>query len=257
MRDLFEDLFPTEPLDPVSAARASVRRQLKRRCYDVVSIFPDADGLFAIVLDGRPVRTPARAHLALPTPALAEAVAAEWQAQIDVIDPARMPLTRLANSTIDGVAHALASVSGEIENYLGSDLLFYRAASPAGLVARQAAHWDPILTWAGDVFGARFVLAEGVVHVRQPDVALGAMRAAIPADPWRLAAVHTVTTLTGSGLIALALAAGRLEVDAAWAAAHVDEDWNMELWGRDALALDRRAAREAEMRAAALVLSSL
>jgi chaperone required for assembly of F1-ATPase len=145
-------------------------------------------------------------------------------------------------------------VAAEIEKYLASDLLFYRASAPAGLVERQAVHWDPILAWAREVAGAGFVLAEGVMFVTQPETALAAAAALVPRDPWRLAAVHAVTTLTGSAVIALALAHGGIGLDAAWSAAHVDEDWNMDFWGRDTLAIERRRHREGEMRAAATVL---
>jgi chaperone required for assembly of F1-ATPase len=168
-----------------------------------------------------------------------------------------MPLTRLANSIIDGVAPSPAPVTDEIEKYLGTDLLFYRAEGPPGLVESQRRHWDPIVEWAREALGARFVLAEGVMHVAQPPEASAGAAAAIPKDPWRLGAVHVATTLTGSALLALALAAGRITVDEAWAAAHVDEDWNMEFWGRDELALQRRAYRFAEMQAAARVLDAL
>jgi chaperone required for assembly of F1-ATPase len=194
--------------------------------------------------------------------ALAEALAAEWDAQRDKVDPAAMPLTRLANSIIDGVAPRPAPVAAEIEQYLGSDLLLYRAAEPAGLVEAQRSHWDPMLDWARDSLGARFVLAEGIVHVAQPEAAVAAGAAAIPkgadiVEAWRLGALSVVTTLTGSALLALALAAGRLSVDDAWAATHVDEDWNMSFWGRDELALQRRSYRFAEMQAAATVLETL
>ncbi len=167
---------------------------------------------FAILLDGRPVKTPAGNALALPSRALAEAVAAEWDAQQERIDPAAMPLTRLANSIIDGVARAPAPVAEEVAKYLGSDLVCYRADTPEGLVAKQAQHWDPILDWARTL-GARFVLGEGVMFVAQPDHAIAAARAAIPSDPWRLGAVSVITTLTGSALIALAVSQGRLTVD--------------------------------------------
>jgi chaperone required for assembly of F1-ATPase len=200
------------------------------------------------------VRTPAQRILAAPTRAVAEAIAAEWQVQGDVVDPSTMPLTRLANAIIDGVADRPQPVAGEIAKYLSSDLLFYRAASPAGLVERQHRHWDPVLAWAAQVLGARFALAEGVVHVAQPEHAIGAARAAIPEGPWPLGALHAATTLTGSALLALALAHGKLSVEEAWQAAHVDEDWNMEQWGRDTPALERRAFRFAELKAAAVVL---
>jgi chaperone required for assembly of F1-ATPase len=226
---------------------------LRHRFYDTASTVAAAEG-FAIELDGKGVRTPAGRVLAAPTPALAQAIAAEWDAQRDVIDPAKMPLTRLANSIIDGVADNAAAVAAEIVKYLASDLVCYRAGSPQGLVERQARHWDPILAFARDMLGARFVLTEGVVPISQPEPALAAAAAAIPTDPWRLGAVSTVTTLTGSALIALALLRGAITVDAAWQAAHVDEDWNIAQWGEDDLATERRAFRFAEFQAAATVL---
>jgi chaperone required for assembly of F1-ATPase len=256
MRDLFEDIFKNAPLDPVQAARRAVRPHLRRRFYQRAEV-EDADGEFRIVLDGRPVKTPARRTLAAPTRVLAQALAAEWEAQRDVIDPAKMPLTRLANTIIDGVTDAPSAVAAEVNRYLACDLVFYRAPGPAGLVAWQAEAWDPVLAWVRETLGARFVLAEGIAFVAQPADALAAASSAIPTDPWRLGAMHAITTLTGSALIAIALSRGALSVDAAWAAAHVDEDWNMKFWGRDALALERRAARFAEMQAAAIVLEAI
>jgi chaperone required for assembly of F1-ATPase len=253
MRDILQDLFINEPLDPTEAARRSMRPQLRKRFYDRARVGEDAP--FTVLLDGRSVKTPLGNGLALPSRALAEAVAAEWQAQGERIDPATMPLTRLANTIIDGVVVAPAGVAEEVAKYLGSDLVFYRADSPEGLVTMQAQHWDPLLDWARETLGARFVLGEGVVFVAQPEHAVAAAGAAIPADPWRLGAVNVITTLTGSALIALAVEQGHLRVDAAWAAAHVDEDWNMAQWGRDEIALDRRAKRFAEMQAAATVLN--
>src|SRR6516165_7587090 len=255
MRDLFEDIFRNAPLDPTQAARRAVRPQLRRRFYQRADV-EDADGEFRVVLDGRPVKTPARRSLAAPKRALAQALAAEWEAQRDVIDPAKMPLTRLANS-IDGVIDAPSAVAAEVERYLACDLVFYRAPAPAGLVTRQAKAWDPVLAWVREILGADFVLAQGIAFVAQPAQSLVAAGSAIPTDPWRLGAVHAVTTLTGSALIAIALARGALSVDAGWAAAHVDEDWNMEFWGRDQLALEHRAARFAEMQAAATVLEAV
>jgi chaperone required for assembly of F1-ATPase len=208
-----------------------------------------------VLLDGRPVKTPAKNALAAPTQPLAQAIAAEWDAQGARIDPASMPLTRIANSIIDGVAPAPEPVAEDLAKYLGSDLLCYRAGTPDGLVRRQTEHWDPILDWARTTLGARFVLSEGIVFVTQPDHAIAAARASIPADAWRLGAAHVVTTLTGSALIALALCADRIDVDAAWAASNVDEDWNMQLWGRDEMALVARAARFADLQAAGTVLA--
>ncbi|HUI13854.1 MAG TPA: ATP12 family protein [Xanthobacteraceae bacterium] len=251
------DLFATIPLDdPVTAARRGGRAALRRRSYAATGTNP-VDGGYAVVLDGKPVRTPAGRVLAMPALALARAIAAEWAAQRDVIDPATMPMTRLANAIIDGVAEKPGAVASEIEKYLASDLLFYRASGPQPLRERQEALWDPILAWARDALGANFVLAEGVVHVAQPDAALKAAAAAIPSDPWRLGALDVITTLTGSALIALALAQGPLTADAAWQAAHVDEDWNVAQWGKDEMAMQRRGFRFAEFSAAVAVLRQL
>jgi chaperone required for assembly of F1-ATPase len=251
MRELFENAPPD---DPSEATRRSMRTVLPRRFYETAATAAVADG-YAVRLDDKPIRTPARRMLAAPTLALGEAIAAEWQAQKDVIDPAKMPLTRLANAIIDGVADAPQPVAAEIAKYLASDLLLYRAGAPPGLVERQAQHWDPILAWARQALGADFKLGEGVVHVAQPEAALAAARAAIPLEPWRLGAVHAMTTLTGSALIALAMARGALSADAAWQAAHVDEDWNMAQWGRDEMAAARQEFRFAEFQAAATVLA--
>jgi chaperone required for assembly of F1-ATPase len=253
MRDIFTEIFENQPLDPTEAARRAVRPRLRKRFYKLAAAGEGGQNV-PVLLDGKPVMTPARRPLAAPTRALAEAIAAEWNAQVEEIDPARMPLTRLANAIIDAVAEKPREVAAEIENYLGSDLVCYRAETPAGLVERQAQAWDPVLAWARVTLGASFVLGAGVMHVAQPAAAIAAARAAIPADAWRLGAVSAVTSLTGSGLIALALAAGALGVETAWAAAHVDEDWQMTQWGRDELALARRDFRYAEMAAAAKVL---
>jgi chaperone required for assembly of F1-ATPase len=250
MRELFDNIPPE---NPVEAARRGARPALRRRFYETATAAED----FTVRLDDKLLRTPAGRVLAAPTLALAQAIAAEWDAQRALIDPSTMPLTRLANAIIDGVADCPGPVAAEVEKYLASDLVCYRGSAPEALVERQARAWDPILTWAGDTLGAHFVVGEGVVHVAQPAAALAAARAAIPDDPWRLGAVHAATTLTGSALIALALLCGRLTAEEAWHAAHIDEDWNIEKWGEDALAAERRTFRFAEMQAAALVLRSL
>jgi chaperone required for assembly of F1-ATPase len=256
MRDIFDDISKNQPLDPTEAARRNMRPQLRRRFYKAVSVEKQPGG-YAVLLDGRPVKTPARRALAAPTEALAQALADEWEAQREMVDPAAMPLTRLANSIIDGVADAPAAVRAEVAKFLGSDLVCYRAGSPDGLVERQGRHWDPVVAWARDTLGARFVLGEGVMFVRQPEEALAAAASAIPDEAWRLGAISAITSLTGSALIALAVARGHLSAEDAWVAAHVDEDWNTHLWGRDEQALERRAARDAEMQAAAKVLALL
>jgi chaperone required for assembly of F1-ATPase len=250
MRDLFTEIFENQPLDPMEAARKGARPNLRKRFYERAHV----DKAGALLLDGKSVRTPARRTLAAPTQALAEHLAAEWNAQTDVIDPARMPLTRLANAIIDAVSDAPQPVADEIARYLASDLLFYRAEAPGGLVEKQSRGWDPVLNWVREAFGARFVIAQGVVHVTQPRDAVAAVQAAIPRDPWVLGAMSTVTTLTGSALLAIALAHGAVDPEAAWAAAHVDEDWQMSQWGHDEIALERRAYRRSEFDAAVTVL---
>ncbi|MBI5127875.1 MAG: ATPase [Rhodopseudomonas palustris] len=256
MRELFDDVAGKSQLDPEEAVRRTTRTALPKRFYTTAAISETPDG-FAITLDGRPVKTPTRNALAAPRRELAEAIAAEWQAQQELIDPATMPLTRLANSVIDGVARRIDEVTDDIAKYFGSDLLFYRAGHPDELIAREAQHWDPVLFWAADEFGAHFILAEGIIHVGQPDSAIAAARGALPRDPWSVGALHVVTTITGSALLALALVKGRLDPDQVWAAAHVDEDWNIERWGLDEEVAARRAAREVEFRAAARVLAAV
>src|SRR3954453_21301541 len=253
MRELFEDVFGKEPLDPMESARRNMRPNLRKRFYENAAAGEGAP--YPVLLDKRVVKTPAGSTLAAPTQSLAQAIAAEWNAQRERIDPATMPLTKLANMIIDGVVPNPAPVSDEIAKYLGSDLVCYRAGEPEGLVAAQAKHWDPVLAWGRDTHGARFVLGEGVMFVAQPEAAIAALRTAIPSDPWRLGAVHLITTLTGSALIALALAVGELSVEEAWAAAHVDEDWNMALGGRGEIALAPLASPFADMQAAAPVLT--
>ena len=159
------------------------------------------------------------------------------------------------NSIIDGVTGQEEPVAGDILKYLGSDLLFYRADGPESLIERQAEMWDPLINWARDTLGARFILAQGIVHVMQPEEAIAAVRKALPRDAWRLGAMHSITTLTGSALLALALACGAITPEGVWRAAHVDEDFNMETWGRDEQAVARREFRTKEFEAAARILA--
>jgi chaperone required for assembly of F1-ATPase len=254
MRDIFTEIFESQPTDPTEAARRAMRPRLRKRFYKRAHVGERGEAGFPVLLDGKPVATPGGRPLTAPTAPLAHDIAAEWDAQKGEIDPARMPLTRLANAVIDAVADAPEAVAEEVAKYLGSDLLFYRADAPAGLVERQARAWDPLLAWAREELGARFLTVEGVMFAVQPEEAVVAARARVPAEPWRLAAVCSITSLTGSALLALALAHGAIDADEAWVAAHVDEDWQMEQWGRDEIALARRAFRYAEMQAAAAVL---
>ncbi len=257
MRDIFTEIFENQPLDPMVSARQGARASLRKRFYGRAHVGDDTGEGFALLLDGKPVRTPARRALVAPVRSLADAIAREWEAQKEVIDPARMPLTRLANVTIDGVTDAPGAVTDEIVKYLGSDLLCYRADVPPALVERQSALWNPVLDWARDNLNARFVQIEGIVFAAQPEAAIASARAAIPHNVWRLGAVAAITTLTGSALLALALNAGAFDADAVWAAANVDEDWQMSQWGSDTQALERRAGRYAEFEAATTVLRTI
>lgn len=256
MRELFDEVAGKSPLDPREASRKSSRTPLRQKFYTSASAIEAPNG-FAIVLDGKPIRTPGKNSLAAPNRALADIMAAEWNAQADTIDPMSMPLTRIANSVIDGVSQNVAAVADDMAKYFGSDLLFYRAGFPEELIARQAQHWDPVLRWAADDLGAHFILTEGVVHVTQPDKAIAAARARLPNEAWQVAALHMVTTITGSALLALALKEGARDAAQVWAAAHVDEDWNREKWGIDEEVEARRASRLRDFEAAAAVLKAL
>jgi chaperone required for assembly of F1-ATPase len=256
MRELFDEVAGQSAVDPMETARRSSRAVQRRRFYADAGV-GEAEGGFTVTLDGKPIKTPSGRTVIVPVRSLAETIAAEWNAQGEFIDPLTMPVTRFANSVVQGVVENVAAVSDDVAKYFGSDLLFYRAGHPEGLVAREAAHWDPILFWAAKTLGAHFMLAEGVMHVRQPESAIAAARGALPADPWAIAALHVITALTGSALLALALFHGVIDPDQAWAAAHVDEDWNAEKWGVDEEMAARRAAKLVDFNAVAAVLKAL
>jgi chaperone required for assembly of F1-ATPase len=249
---------PTEaPRNPMRAAQANMRPQPIGRFYKTSEVTEEG-GRFALSLEGRRARTPGRNPLAARSRTLMVKVAAEWERQRETIDPADMPLTRLLNSAIDGVAHTMAETRADILRYAGSDLLCYRAEEPDTLVARQAHAFDPVLRWSAESLGARFNLTAGVIHVAQPPETLAAIGAALDAydDPVALAALSVMTTLTGSALLPLAVARGFLSPDAAWRAAHVDEDFEIERWGLDAEAAARREARWREFEAACIVMAT-
>lgn len=227
-------------------------RSLPKRFYASAVVVSEGGAPYGVSLDGRPLRTPGKGILALPVEPLAHAIAEEWHAQGPEIDPASMPLTRLANTALDGVAGNEAATRADIANYALSDLLCYRADAPADLARLQARSWDPVLAWAEKALGCRFVLAAGVMPVRQPEGHHEKMVSALEGyDAFALSALHVVTTLTGSALLALALARRHLTAEAVWAAAHVDEDYQIAQWGGDAEATARRHRRWKEMQAAA------
>jgi chaperone required for assembly of F1-ATPase len=251
--------MPEQTRDPMRAAQANMRPPALRRFYKLVEVAGAEGGGFAVKLDGRPVRTPGKRPLVAPSRAVAEQIAAEWTAQGETIEPMSMPTTRLANSAIDGVAAALSETKAEIARYAEDDLVCYRAAAPEALVALQAAAYDPIVAWAHETLGARFATTVGVAHIAQPQAALAASRAAVEAyaDPFGVAALHVMTSLTGSLMIALMTAKGALSSDAAWRAAHVDEDFQIGRWGEDEEAAARRAARWRDYEAATKALAGL
>jgi chaperone required for assembly of F1-ATPase len=260
MPDIRDDLSDalSDP-DPVRRAQIQMHKPLAKRFYTTVSIGPAEDGGHAILLDGRSVRTPAKQYLTVPTHAAADLLVAEWDAQKEEINPATMPVTRLANTAIDGVSKDIRAVFDDILNFAGTDLLCYRASEPEGLVARQSERWDPVVNWASEKLSARFVLVEGVVHQVQPRAAINGVAEALRAyaTPLGLACLHTITTLTGSALIAVAFAEKQLSAEEAWALAHVDEDWQIEHWGTDDEAFQRRENRWREMQAATATLDAL
>lgn len=254
---------PAAAADPIALARQGLNKALPRRFYKEVTV-QQRDGTFILLLDGRVAKSPGRNHLALPCLAAARALADEWSAQCEWIDPASMPLTRIVNSAIYGVAHRLDPTVDEIARYAGADLVCYRAAGPIMLVEAQAAAWDPILAFAREKFSAHFICTEGVIFSKQPELARAAVKQAIAriansgrAAPFALAALHVMTTLTGSVLLALSVAHGALTPAEAWIAAHVDEDFEMRAWGEDAEALRRRAGQWREMEAAARLFQAV
>ena len=245
--------------EPASRPGREAAPARPRRFYTAADV-GERGGGFALLLDGRSAKTPAKRDLLLPSRPTAAALAAEWNLQREFIDPAEMPLTRISNTAIDGVAAQMRAVADEVTSYLTSDLLVYRAVDPALLATAEAEAWDPVLDWARDAFGARFILARGITFVAQPPATLAAMGDVVDAivgegraAPFRLAALHVMTTLTGSAVLALAVMHAHLAPDAAWRLAHVDELFQESLWGGDDEALERRARRWTEMKAAATI----
>lgn len=257
MRDIFEQIaddIAKGPVDAVQAAREHTKVNLPKRFYERVSV-ELKDGAYAVLLDGRSIKTPARNSLVFKGEVIAEAVAAEWELQEEEINPGTMPLTRIAHSAIDAVEEKFADVADEITRYAGNDHLCYRADSPAELVTRQKQQWDPVLDWAEELLGGRFKLVEGIMHVVQDEAVTSAYRVRLDKyDALELAAIHTVTSICGSAVLALALAEKAFDAEAVWSAAHVDEDWNIEQWGQDEEAARIRRFKNDEFDAAALIL---
>jgi chaperone required for assembly of F1-ATPase len=225
--------------------------QAVKRFYKTVSVEPEGEG-FGIRLDSRPVKTPARNVLALPNAALAEAIAEEWRTQGETVDPRSMPLTGLANAAIDRIAEDPGRFARDLAAYGETDLLCYRAGDPPELVARQEMLWNPLLDWARARYDIGFALATGIIHRPQPANTIARLAEAIGArDAFELAAFSPLVTISGSLVIALALAEGVIATDAAFDAAHLDELWQAEKWGEDSLASQAREARRRDFLAAA------
>ncbi|NNU79808.1 ATPase [Halovulum dunhuangense] len=226
----------------------------RRRFWTTVAPVPSEDG-WTVVLDARPLRTPAKAPLILPSAPLAEAIAAEWDSQREEIRPQDMPLTRAANSAIDKVRPARAAVVTMLAEYGGSDLLCYRADGPEGLVARQCERWDRWIGWAEAELSAPLTLVQGVMHCEQPEASLSRLQDAVAAhDAFELAALHDLVTLSGSLVLGLAVSRGVLDPQEAWRLSRLDEDWQAELWGEDAEAARAAAEREAAFLSAKMFL---
>ena len=221
-------------------SRDRIQRPLPKRFYKLVTVTEK----LGITLDGKTVKTPLKAPLVLPNRALADAVAAEWEAQKEFINPHAMPLTKLADTAIDRAMAEKSAIIAEILAFAGSDMVCYRAGRPETLVTRHSTHWDPIIVWARSELKADFETVSTITHKPQSAAALRALENHIAAlDPFSFVAVHNLTTLTGSALLGLMLAAGAISGDTGWRAANVDEDWQIETWGEDAEAMARRKAR--------------
>ncbi|MGY3437928.1 MULTISPECIES: ATP12 family chaperone protein [unclassified Marinovum] len=224
-----------------------------KRFWKQTEIQP-GDGGFGVALDGKPVKTPAKAALLLPTEAFAEKVRDEWEAIEEKIDPRVMPFTRTANAAIDKVAIQKAEVADMIADYGGTDLLCYRADSPAELRDRQNAAWDPLLDWVADTYGARLAVTEGVMPLAQDPAALTPLRQAVhQCSDFELAALHDLVALSGSLVIGLAAAQDRDTPEALWQTSRIDELWQEEQWGEDEEAQNHSALKRSSFLHAARV----
>lgn len=228
-----------------------------KRFYETVEVAPAEDG-HRVLLDGRPLRTPAKRPLALPMAGLAEALAGEWRAQGEVVQPQAMPLTRLASTAQDRMPALRAAAIEEVAGYAGTDLLCYRAAAPIDLVERQSRVWQPMLDWAASIYGVRLTVTTSLLPVSQPDAALRGLRMAVESlADWPLVGLHAATTALGSLVLGLALARGRIDAEQALAASLLDELYEIERWGQDVESERRHEALRRDVEAATLFLDRL
>lgn len=247
---------PADQVNPETAAQKAMQPVLAKRFYEKVSVEQIDDDQWTVLLDGRGVRTPGKRKIALPERALAKMLAEEWQAQEEFVDPARMPITRLVNTALDGIEGDKQAIVEDVLKYANTDLTCYRASGPEELVDRQRGGWDPILDHMQQRTGYAFETVTGLMPVKQPTEALAGLRgltrewAGPDQDPFSLAALHTFTTLTGSIFLTFALIDGLVDPDRCWQLAHIDEVWNESQWGKDYEANKRRAIRLEEFQAA-------
>jgi chaperone required for assembly of F1-ATPase len=228
-----------------------------KRFYTDVTV-GEGEGGWSVLLDGRAVKTPAKQLLQAPTRALAEMLAAEWDAQGERIDAPRMPLNRLSFVALDLMRDAHAATVAEVTRYATTDLLCFRAPEPTELVAAQAAAWDPMLAWSEAELGARLVAATGVLPIDQDPVALQAIHArARTLDPWRLTGLAHATAVSGSAVLGFALLLGRLDGETAHALSTLDEAWQASHWGEDAEATERLEGLRGELVAVERLLRAL
>lgn len=268
MREIFENLDKSSHSDPQKAAQTSMRPILPKRFYENATVghatgegdsSDTSEAAFCILLDGKKVKTPARNTLLLPTERSALIVADEWQAQKEFIDATTMPATRLVNTACDGIVTDPQAVIEDMLKFASSDLLCYRATTPPGLVERQMQQWDPVLDWIESEMGARFETTQALIQIAQPKEAVAAIAQTLRQwqHPIAIAALHTFTNLTGSVILALAIAKESYSASQAWEIAHVDEDWNNDHWGDDEEAQRRRANRWKELEAADKLFKAL
>ncbi|CBI76585.1 ATP12 chaperone family protein [Bartonella clarridgeiae 73] len=231
-------------------------QSLPKRFYEKVDVICKEEK-FSILLDGRQLKTPAKRDFFVPIEKLAVLVVREFTAQEEVIDPAKMPITRLVNTVIDGIIDNMQIIFEDLLRFVACDMIFYRAQTPKELVKRQSEKWDFLLDWAEEKLGAHFNLAEGLMHIEQPPESIQAVSNYLRkiGSPYALAALHAMTTLTGSALIAFAVTEKEISTDDAWTIAHLDEDWTMEHWGKDEEIIIRRAYKKVEFDAAATVIA--
>ena len=254
MREFLDDAHAHRD-DGYGRAQAHVRRELPKRFYKAAAVMP-VEGGFGVGLDGKVPRTPGMKHVVVPVAAVAEAMAAEWASQGEFIDPETMPMVRLVNSAIEAGAESMPALRAEIVKYAGNDLLLYRADAPETLVARQEEIWDSALVKLARHFGVSFQPTIGIVHQPQPPAMLARIAEALAGEELLpLTAMNAITSITGSGLLALALRHHLLAPEEAWLAAHVDEDHNISLWGEVEEITGRRAKRRREFDAANRLLS--